>query len=50
MGAPRIAATRHVNTVIGNSHFVLESHLRAGAFRERAPGRDLQRIRSAGAR
>jgi glycosyltransferase involved in cell wall biosynthesis len=32
MGAPRIAATRHVNTVIGNSHFVLESHLRAGAF------------------
>ena len=34
MGAPRIAATRHVNTVIGNSHFVLESHLRAGAFPE----------------
>jgi glycosyltransferase involved in cell wall biosynthesis len=32
MGAPRIAATRHVNTVIGNSRFVLESHLRAGAF------------------
>ena len=32
MGAPRIAATRHVSTVIGNSHFVLESHLRAGAF------------------
>ena len=34
MGAPRIAATRHVNTVIGNSHFVLESHLRAGAFHD----------------
>jgi glycosyltransferase involved in cell wall biosynthesis len=34
MGAPRIAATRHVNTVIGNSHFVLESHLRAGAFQD----------------
>lgn len=32
MSAPRIAATRHVNTVIGNSQFVLESHLRAGAF------------------
>jgi glycosyltransferase involved in cell wall biosynthesis len=32
MGAPRIAATRHVNTVIGNSHFVLESHLKLGAF------------------
>jgi glycosyltransferase involved in cell wall biosynthesis len=32
MGVPRIAATRHVNTVIGNSRFVLESHLRAGAF------------------
>jgi glycosyltransferase involved in cell wall biosynthesis len=32
MGAPRIAATRHVSTVIGNSRFVLESHLRAGAF------------------
>ncbi|MEJ0039310.1 MAG: glycosyltransferase family 4 protein [Gammaproteobacteria bacterium] len=34
MGAPRIAASRHVNTVIGNSHFVLESHLRAGAFED----------------
>jgi glycosyltransferase involved in cell wall biosynthesis len=32
MGAPRIAATRHVDTVIGNSRFVLESHLQAGAF------------------
>jgi glycosyltransferase involved in cell wall biosynthesis len=32
MGAPRIAATRHVTTVIGNSRFVLETHLRAGAF------------------
>jgi glycosyltransferase involved in cell wall biosynthesis len=32
MGAPRLAATRHVRTVIGNSRFVLESHLRAGAF------------------
>ena len=32
MGVPRIAATRHVNAVIGNSRFVLESHLRAGAF------------------
>ena len=34
MGAPRIAATRHVNAVIGNSRFVLESHLRTGAFAE----------------
>ena len=34
MGAPRLAATRHVRTVIGNSRFVLESHLRAGAFAE----------------
>lgn len=32
MGAPRLAATRHVKTVIGNSRFVLESHLRLGAF------------------
>jgi glycosyltransferase involved in cell wall biosynthesis len=32
MGAPRIAATKHVNTVIGNSRFVLESHLELGAF------------------
>lgn len=32
MGAPRIAATRHVNTVIGNSRFVLETHLGVGAF------------------
>lgn len=34
MGAPRLAATRHVRTVIGNSRFVLESHVRAGAFSE----------------
>jgi glycosyltransferase involved in cell wall biosynthesis len=32
MGVPRLAATRHVQTVIGNSHFVLDSHLRLGAF------------------
>jgi glycosyltransferase involved in cell wall biosynthesis len=32
MGAPRLAATRHVKTVIGNSRFVLDSHLRVGAF------------------
>src|SRR5689334_343784 len=32
MGVPRLAATRHVSTVIGNSRFVLESHLRVGAF------------------
>jgi glycosyltransferase involved in cell wall biosynthesis len=32
MGAPRLAATRHVKTVIGNSHFVLDSHLQLGAF------------------
>jgi len=32
MGVPRLAATRHVKTVIGNSHFVLESHLQLGAF------------------
>ena len=34
MGVPRLAATRHVKTVIGNSRFVLESHLRLGAFTE----------------
>ena len=34
MGAPRIAATRNVSTVIGNSRFVLDTHLRAGAFAE----------------
>ena len=34
MGAPRLAATRHVKTVIGNSRFVLDSHLRLGAFVE----------------
>jgi len=32
MGAPRLAATRHVATVIGNSRFVLDTHLQAGAF------------------
>lgn len=32
MGVPRLAATRHVKTVIGNSRFVLDSHLRLGAF------------------
>lgn len=34
MGAPRLAATRHVKTVIGNSRFVLDTHLRLGAFAE----------------
>ncbi|HVY81609.1 MAG TPA: glycosyltransferase family 4 protein [Steroidobacteraceae bacterium] len=32
MGVPRLMATRHVKTVIGNSRFVLDSHLRLGAF------------------
>jgi glycosyltransferase involved in cell wall biosynthesis len=32
MGAPRLAATRHVKTVIGNSRFVLDTHLSLGAF------------------
>ena len=32
MGLPRLRATKNVNTVIGNSRFILEKHLRAGAF------------------
>jgi glycosyltransferase involved in cell wall biosynthesis len=32
MGQPRMRATKNVRTVIGNSRFILEKHLRAGAF------------------
>jgi glycosyltransferase involved in cell wall biosynthesis len=32
MGLSRLRATKNVRTVIGNSRFILEKHLRAGAF------------------
>jgi glycosyltransferase involved in cell wall biosynthesis len=32
MGLPRLRATKNVRTVIGNSRFILEKHLKAGAF------------------
>ena len=32
MGLPRLRATKNVRTVMGNSRFILEKHLRAGAF------------------
>jgi glycosyltransferase involved in cell wall biosynthesis len=32
LGYPRLTASRHVDTVIGNSHFILAEHLAAGGF------------------
>jgi len=32
LGLPRLVATRYVRCVVGNSHFILNRHLQAGAF------------------